>query len=176
MVAIYGNHWHLQAVILRPPAYSEWPGPTSGHGTRFRPLAAFDSLSGEERSSRLPELVLLYPPGRRFRQRRPELPEPRHLEARQARGRELAQLVLADGPARHDERLDLLSEHRVRHADHRHLRHARVLPQHLLDQRGGHVLAAAADDVPLAVDEVEPAVLVEPADVAGQEPVVAQRE
>ena len=48
-----------------------------------------------------------------------------------------------------------------------------MLAQYLLDQRRRHVLAAAADHVPLAIDEVEPAVLVEPADIAGEEPAVA---
>src|SRR5204863_5812356 len=44
----------------------------------------------------------------------------------------------------------------------------------LLDQHRRHVLASAPDDVALAVDEVEPAVLVEEAEVAGQEPAVPQ--
>src|SRR5207249_12308595 len=39
----------------------------------------------------------------------------------------------------------------------------------------GDVLTPAADHVALAVDEVEPAVLVDEAEVAGQEPAVAER-
>ena len=76
--------------------------------------------------------------------------------------------------ARDDERLDLLAEHRVGHADHRRLGDGGMLAERLLDQRRRHVLAAAADDVALAVDEVEPAVGVERAEIAGVEPAVAQ--
>src|SRR4030095_7936422 len=50
-----------------------------------------------------------------------------------------------------------------------------MLAEGLLDQHRRHVLTAAADDVALAVDEVEPAVLVDVAQVAGQEPAVPER-
>src|SRR2546430_14124567 len=49
-----------------------------------------------------------------------------------------------------------------------------MLAQRLLDQHRRDVLASAPDDVALAVDEVEPAVLVDEAEVAGQEPAVPQ--
>src|SRR5256885_11185369 len=49
-----------------------------------------------------------------------------------------------------------------------------MLAQRLLDQHRRHVPASAPDAVALAVDEVEPAVLVDEAEVAGQEPAVPQ--
>ena len=50
-----------------------------------------------------------------------------------------------------------------------------MLAQRLLDQHRRDVLAAAPDHVALAIDEVEPSVLVQVAEVARQEPAVAQR-
>src|SRR5262249_25261142 len=122
-----------------------------------------------------PELVLLDPLRRSLGQRSAELPEPRHLEAGPARGGEGAELLLGQRTPRHHERLDLLPEHRIRHADDRHLGDERMLGERLLDQQRRDVLAAAADDVLLPVDEVEPAVLVNVAEVAGEEPLAAER-
>src|SRR5216117_3781442 len=122
----------------------------------------------------LAQLVLLHPLRRGLGERRAELPQPRHLELRQPFRRKRPQLLCRHRLLRHHERLYLLPEHRIGHADHRHLRDARMLAQGLLDQHRRHVLASAPDDVALAVDEVEPAVLVEEAEVAGEEPAVAE--
>jgi hypothetical protein len=65
-------------------------------------------------------------------------------ELREPLGGERAELVLGHGSARDDERLDLLAEDRVRHADDRDLRDARVLAQRLLDEHRRDVLAARA--------------------------------
>ena len=50
-------------------------------------------------------------------------------------------------------------EQRVGHADHRRLGHARMAIQDVLDFLRAHLLAAALDDVVLAADEIEIAVL-----------------
>ena len=62
----------------------------------------------------------------------------------------------------HDRRADLLAERRMRHADHGGLGHVRVLVQHLLDLARVDVVAAADDQVLLAVDDEVVAVLVAP--------------
>src|SRR5215210_2852925 len=68
---------------------------------------------------------------------------------------------------------DLLAELVVWHADHRHLGHRGVLVEHLLDLARVDVVAAADDQVLLAVDDEEVAVLVHAGHVAGVEPAAA---
>ena len=58
--------------------------------------------------------------------------------------------------------LDRLAEDRVGHADDRRLAHAGELVEHVLDFLRAHLLAAGLDDVVLAADEIEVAVLVGP--------------
>src|SRR4029450_10342374 len=58
----------------------------------------------------------------------------------------------------------------VRHADHRAVLHRGMAPQHLLDLAGEDVEAAGDDHVLLAIDDVDEAVLVDNADVAGMVP------
>ena len=64
---------------------------------------------------------------------------------------------------------------RIGHADHRDFAHRRVLRHRLLDFAAVDVLAARDDHVLLAVDEVQVALVVDVADVAGVHPAVAQR-
>ena len=74
----------------------------------------------------------------------------------------------------HDDRDRLLAPALVAHADHRDFAHLRQLVDHALDLGGGDVLAAGDDHVLLAVGQVQEAVLVEIADVAGTEPVAEE--
>ncbi len=80
-----------------------------------------------------------------------------------------------DAVADADDRADLLAEPFVGHADDRGFGDVRVLVQRGFDLGGVDVLAAADDDVLQAVDDVEVAVGVETAEVAGVEPAVGER-
>ena len=70
------------------------------------------------------------------------------------------------------ERAAALAEARIGRADDRDLGDAGHAQQLLLDLDRAHVLAAADDDVLLAVGDREEAVVVEHTDVAGHEPAV----
>ena len=83
-------------------------------------------------------------------------------------------MVVGPGAELHD-RLDLLAELPVRHADDRDVEHVGMLDEHVLDLDAVHVLAAADDHVLGPVDEVQVAVVVEVADVAAAEPAAGQR-
>src|SRR5258708_2520518 len=78
-------------------------------------------------------------------------------------------------PAQDDKRDHLLAVPRVGPADDGGLGHCWVLEQHLFDIAGVHVQPAADDHVLLAVDDIEVAVGVHAADVAGVQPAVANR-
>ena len=82
----------------------------------------------------------------------------------------------SDAPGRttHDG-ADLLAESLVGHADDRGLGHVGVLVERGFDLGRVDVLAAADDDVLQPVDDVEVAVGVEAAEVAGVEPAVGER-
>ena len=74
----------------------------------------------------------------------------------------------------HDESLDRLAEDLVRHADDRGFLHAwNVHRRRVLDLFGRDLLAARLDDVVHPADEIEIAVFVEPAVVAGVEDLLA---
>ena len=87
---------------------------------------------------------------------------------------EPAQLLLADPLAvlEHDRRADLLAQLGVRDAEDGRLAYGRMLVEHLLDLARIDVVAAADDQVLLAVDDEEVAVLVDPCHVARDEPAV----
>src|ERR1700677_5382595 len=70
---------------------------------------------------------------------------------------------------------DLLAQGRVRQPDDGGLGDRRVLVEDLLDLARVHVVAAADDQVLLPVDDVEVAAGVDPGQVAGVEPAVADR-
>src|SRR3954464_4765022 len=72
-----------------------------------------------------------------------------------------------------DGRSDLLAERLVRDAHDGGFPDARVLVEDLLDLARGHVVAAADDQVLLAVDDEEVTVLVDTGHVAGVEPAAA---
>ena len=74
-----------------------------------------------------------------------------------------------------DERDDALAPAVVGRADDRDLAHARVAREHVLDLERVDVLAARDDHVVDPADDPEVAVLVEPAEVAGEVPAVAER-
>src|SRR5690606_8444833 len=74
-----------------------------------------------------------------------------------------------------DERLCRLAAVRVLHADDAHLRDAGMLVDRLLDGARVYVEPARDDHVLLAVDEIEVAVLVHGADVAGEKIAVDKR-
>ena len=84
-------------------------------------------------------------------------------------GRQLLALVEDDRGA------DLLAPLVVGDADHRRFADLRVLVEHLLDLARVDVVAAADDQVLLAVDDVEVAVLVDAGHVAAVEPAAAHR-
>src|SRR3970282_2313467 len=69
----------------------------------------------------------------------------------------------------------LLTPLHARHADNGRLVHRRVLLQHRLDLPRRDVLAAADDQVLRPAGDVDVAVVVHPADVAGVEPAAAHR-
>src|SRR5581483_2813362 len=121
-----------------------------------------------------PELVLLDALRRGLGQGVPQLPLRRDLELRQAGGGVRAEVLDGHVAARDEEGLHLLAEDGVPDADDGDVGDPGVLAQRLLDQDRRDVLAAASDHVALAVDEVQPAVLVDPAEVAGQKPVAVQ--
>ena len=73
-----------------------------------------------------------------------------------------------------DEGDGLFAHHAVGTADHSCLRHARVRLEHGFDFAGRDVLATADDEVLLAVDQHDVAVVVEVADVTGPQPAVLQ--
>ena len=77
--------------------------------------------------------------------------------------------------AQHDERHRHLAPALVGAADHRGLDHRVVLVEHPLHLGAGDVLAAGHDHVLEPVDDVEVAVVVEHADVAGVEPAAGER-
>ena len=95
-------------------------------------------------------------------------------EAVAAEARDLLGGQLVAG-ARHDDGGDGLDPARVRDAEHGRLGHRRVRVDDLLDLARGDVLAAGLDHVLLAVDDVEVALVVEDAEVAGVQPAVAER-
>ena len=74
-----------------------------------------------------------------------------------------------------EKRLDVLIGELVVDADHGALGHGRVLVQHALHLPGRDVLAAAAQAVLLAAGEIEEALVVGIAEVAGAQPAVLQR-
>src|SRR3954471_10257494 len=74
-----------------------------------------------------------------------------------------------------DERLDGLASVLVGHADDRRLAHGRVAVEDVLDLAWPDLVARRVDLVLLAVDEVEPAVGVHEADVAGLQRAARQR-
>ena len=125
--------------------------------------------------SGLAEAVLLNLLVRRLRQRVDELDVARDHEVRHA--------PLAPGDerlrsqrlsrAQHDDDLHLVLAELGRHPDGSGLEHRRMVVHDLLDLVRRDVLAAPPHRVLLAVDEVQIAVLVEGAEVAGVEPQVA---
>ena len=68
-----------------------------------------------------------------------------------------------------DDRLDRHAEHRIGHADDRRLADAGERVEDVLDLLRAHLLAARLDDVVLAADEIEKAVVVGAEKVAGVE-------
>ena len=84
-------------------------------------------------------------------------------------------LVDARPGSGNDEGDGLFAHDRVGTADHSGLGHARVRLEHRFDLAGRDVLATADDEVLLAVDQHEVAVVVEVADVTGPQPAVLQR-
>ena len=88
-------------------------------------------------------------------------------------GDQLCRLELGVG-VEHDADLHVLFAERAGDGVGGALRHRRMAQHRPLDLEGGDVLAPAADGVLLAVDEEQVPVLVEPAEVAGVEPQVAE--
>ncbi len=115
--------------------------------------------------------------GRRERHFGDEIDAARHLEARQVPVAPVENLVGRHPALRptHHERVDILAAHLVREADDRRLLHLRMLVQHQLDLLGKDVAAVADDHVLDAVEDIEIAVLIEAADVAGTQPAVLER-
>src|SRR5689334_3993165 len=132
--------------------------------------------------------------GRRLRERRGLLAEPtlvdlaaslerqlvvapdpdvtRDLVARERRPAVREEIVDRERPARHDEGRDVLAARRVRDADDVRGGDRRVRDEDRLDLRRSDVDAGRLDDVLDPAEEVQRAVLVEPAEVAGVEEAV----
>src|SRR5690606_19982580 len=89
--------------------------------------------------------------------------------------REFDEFAVADADARleHDDRADAFAPLRIGHADHRAFGYGVVLQQRVFDFPRINVFAAGNDHVFLAVDQMQHAVLVEHAHVAGVDPAVA---
>ena len=94
--------------------------------------------------------------------------QPRAHEALDVGGKRVGR---GDAGFQHDERLDDLGAHRIGLADHRGERHRRMLDQAILDLAGPDAVARRGDDVVVAADEREVAVVVDHALVAGGHPV-----
>src|SRR4029079_17125598 len=124
----------------------------------------------------LEDLLAHAPRRRAFEVRVAELDVPGHLVLGQPFGAVLYELGGRDRLAVHGQhvRLDLLTAQVVRHGDHRDVLYLRVRADHVLDLGRRDVLAAAADDVLLAADEVVEAALVAAGEVAGAEPALDQ--
>ena len=71
--------------------------------------------------------------------------------------------------AQHDPGLDRFGADRIGNADHRRHRHRRMLHQRVLDLGGTDAIAGGGDDVVLAADVPEIAVLILHAEIAGQQ-------
>ena len=85
---------------------------------------------------------------------------------------QLVEIRWCGGVRGHDERTDRLTEPVVRDADDRGIAHPGVADQDPFDLRGVHVLTAADEAVARAADQVEVAVVVQPAQVSAREPAV----
>src|SRR3954469_23397534 len=116
------------------------------------------------------QLLLQDLAGRVARQLVHELDVLGHLVAREIRLHLRLDLILrrAAAPLRHDERLQPLAELLVVDADHGHLVDALHVRDQVLDLAREHVLAARDDHVVVAAGDVQAALLVEVADVAGR--------
>ena len=116
--------------------------------------------------------VLLHLARRGLRQRLDDLERLRHLVAREPRARHLAQVVGRDvGPvAQHDVGLRHLAPELVGHADHGDLDDRGVGGERVLDLDARDVLAAGDDDVLQAVADLDVAVGMHHAEIAGAEP------
>ncbi len=121
-----------------------------------------------------PELVLDHLPGGVPGQGVDEVPPPGHLVAGEELQGVLAELVGSRLHTRTEghEGHDVLAEDRVLDADHGHLVDGRVRLDGVLDVGRVDVVAAPDDDVLAPPDDVEVAVLVEAAEVAGDQPAV----
>src|SRR6516162_2799796 len=126
---------------------------------------------------RFPELALHDLAGPRFGQAFPELHRGRHFEARQGTLAVRHDVLGGRGPPRleHDQGLRSLTPPLVWDRDHGTLEDSRVRRKHLFDLHRVDVLAAADDDVRLAVDDRDVALLVHNGHVPGVEPSVADR-
>ena len=125
------------------------------------------------RSERLPEPTLQHLAVRLTGQLVDQLDRRRHLEVREVLATEVAQLVGRDRRTRLDDRKELLSKTRVGDPEHRAVDDRRMPEQDVLDLARVHVHAASDHHVDRPVGEVEVAVVVEVADVADGERVVA---
>jgi branched-chain amino acid transport system ATP-binding protein len=95
----------------------------------------------------------------------------------QALGRELAQFLFSEGRAlaQHHRGPDVLAQLVVRNREGHHLRHRRVVHQHLVDLARRHLLAAAVDDLLQAAGHRDVALGIHHALIAGAEPAVGER-
>lgn len=163
---------NMLAVIRPPPAVL--PAGLVPAGDPF--------LGDIEQFRLLPELELLNLSGRRLRQLRHEHHLLRHHVVRQIPPAELNDLGLRDtagapvsAAVDGDEGAGALAPAGVGHGDDRRLRHAGVAVEDGLELDAADVLAAGDDDVLGSVPDLEIAVGVDDADVAGEEPAVLER-
>src|SRR5579872_7486103 len=161
----------------RPKAQAnQAPRPKAQANQAPRPKAQANQAPASE-VGRDDDVPLLDLAGRPLGQRVGDPHVPRVLVRRDLALDVVAQLLGGDGGARLEGHRggDLLAERLVRHADHGGLGDRGMLVEHLLDLARVDVVAAADDQVLLAVHDVEVAVLVDPGQVAGVEPAVADR-
>src|SRR5262245_33622284 len=102
-----------------------------------------------------------------------ELDDPWHLVERQAITAEPDQLFLVERALRDHDRLDVLLARRLsRDADHDHLSDLRVRCEDVFQLHGVHLVARDLDEELLAPGEPEASLVVETAEIAGEEEAV----
>src|SRR5580692_9069332 len=148
------------------------PAPGGARSSRFTGAASQLAQVGRD-----VDIALLDLAGPALGQRVHDPHVPRVLVRRDLALDEVAQLLGGGGGPRLEGHrgADLLAQGGVRQPDHGGLGDRGMLVEHLLDLPRVDVVAAPDDQVLLAVHDVEVAVLVDPGQVTGVEPAVADR-
>src|SRR5262245_16062264 len=169
--------WRHVRVFQTPASLDCWAGRSPSRSTRFQNMLASVTLAMVASSRLCAELLAQNLSDWALGQRRYEANLLRALEASQPALAEADDLLRRGLPTvpEHHECEHVLAHQRILHADDGPLRDRGMRVQHLLDLARIDVEASADDQVLLALDDEEEAVLVEAPHVAGVEPLRAYR-